>query len=116
MGRAMKKAEMEEHDEAYRALMARAHAAEARGLVRVAVDNALAAWEHLDGMVQYARRYAPREFDSFAAIDLVLKYAPLLLDAELLSRVEHLLDECKRIEKATAVDDRAMLAEARARL
>jgi len=61
---AMTKAEMEHHQQKYQSLMADARAAERAGLYRKAIEKALASWEHIDGMMQYERRYESKEFRS----------------------------------------------------
>lgn len=99
---AMKKAEMESHRERYRKLMHGARAAQREGLYNKAVADALASWDHIDGMMQYERRYEDREFDTVESIDLVLKYAPLLLDFRSLDRLESLLKTYRRIDKNTS--------------
>lgn len=114
---AMKKAEMEAHDAAYQSHLDRAYAAERRGMYRVAVDDAVSAWNHVDGMMQYRQRYCEqKDFNSFAAIDLVLKYAPLLLDASRIDQLEQLIDEYKRIERKSSANVSDRIAEARAAL
>jgi hypothetical protein len=112
----VKKAEMDEHRAAYQALMAEARAAEGGGLYAKAVHAALAAWEHIDGMMQYERRYTEKEFASIAAIELVLKYAPFLLDFPSLDALEKLLDENRRIERNTTSGVGEKLRKARERL
>jgi hypothetical protein len=113
---AMKKAEMEEHAGAYDALMASARLAESQGLYRVAVDAAIAAWEHIDGMMQYGIKYEKDEFTRISAIETVLKYAPLLFDFQNLDALEQLLETRKRIEKNTSVSVVDKLATARAQM
>lgn len=113
---AMRKAEMEEHHEAYRALMARAQAAEDQGLYREAMEAALAASHHADGMMQYAKKYQEREFASISAVDLVLRYGPLLLDFKSLRKVESLLDDYRRLTKGTSGDLPGKLAQAISRM
>jgi hypothetical protein len=112
----MTKAEMEEHDRQYHALMAQAHEALRQGLVRRAVQHALAAWDHIDGMMQYDRKYEKASFNTIPAVDLVLRYAPLLLDFRQLDRLEALLKEYRRIERDTTADVGDQLAQARARM
>jgi hypothetical protein len=112
----MKKSEMEEHHAAYHARMAAARAAEADGLYRAAVDAASAAWDYVDAMMQYERKYLDREFGSVPAIDLVLRYSPLLLDVKRLDALELLLKSRKRIERDTEADMAAKLRDARAKL
>ena len=112
----MTKAEMEEHDRQYHVLLAQAHEALRQGLVRRAVQHALAAWDHIDGMMQYDRKYENASFDTIPAVDLVLRYAPLLLDFRQLDRLEVLLKEYRRIERDTTADVGEQLAQARARM
>jgi len=85
---AMNKAEMESHRNDYYALMAQAWAAHHKGLYRKAVEWALSSWDHIDGMMQYERRYGKKEFESIEAIDMVLKYAPTV--PLLFRKAEHL--------------------------
>ncbi len=112
----MTKREMEIAYEAYYSRMARAREAAQQGLHRSAVQEALEAWPFIDGMMQYARRYKHEEFDTVSAIDLVLKYVPLLLDFRQLDRLEALLKEYRRIERDTAADVGEQLAKARLRM
>ena len=76
----MKKAEMEDHRAEYQALMSKARSAEREGFCRRAVELALASWDHIDGMMQYERRYENKEFANVQGIEMILKYAPLLFD------------------------------------
>jgi hypothetical protein len=64
-------------------------------------------------MLPYASRYEDREFSSISAIDLVLKYAPLLLDLRALDAVEQLLDDCRRIHRKSSEDLPAKVVTAR---
>ena len=98
----MKKEEILVHQQQYQLLMDEARAAEREGLYRVAVEKALASWEHIDGMMQYERKYESKEFSSVRAIDLTLKYAPLLLDFASLDKLEGLLKDFRRIERNTS--------------
>ena len=98
---AMKKAEMEAHRDRYSGILAEARAAVSNGLYNEAVKLALSSWDYVDGMMQYVRRYEEREFDSIEAIEIVLKYAPVLLHYESLDVLESLLQRSRRIEKNT---------------
>ncbi len=113
---AMKKAEMEEHASEYYAHMAAARAADGKGLFRVAVQAAKAAWAHVDGMMQYEQKYQDREFTSVPAIDLVLRYAPLLLDHASLAELESLFENYRRITKKTTDNLHSRLQEGRERI
>lgn len=111
---AMKKGELEEHRDKYDNLMLRARRAHQNGLFREAVQFALASWDYIDGMMQYERKYEKAEFESISAIDLVLKYAPVLLDSSTLDKLSVLLEEKRRIERDTSADMGAKLTEAKA--
>lgn len=108
----MKKSEMEEHYAAYHANMATARAAEASGLYRAAVNAASTAWEYIDGMMQYEQKYLDREFGGVPAIDLVLKYSPMLLDIRRLGILRDLLKSRKRIDRNASSDLAEELEEA----
>ncbi len=84
-----------------------------QGLFRDAIKNAVAACDHIDGMLQYGRKYENREFDSIEAIDLIVAYAPVLLDFRKLDAVEQKLKSCRRIERETNTDINAQLMAAR---
>jgi len=98
----MKKTEMEQHHTAYHELVTQARSAERTGLYRMAMQLALSSWEHVDGMMQYERKYEDTEFETIPAIEMVLKYAPLLFDFESLDALDALLKDCRRIEKNTS--------------
>lgn len=111
---AMTKAEMEADRAEYDALMARARLAIHQGLYREAVELAMSSWKHIDGMMQYKRKYEDKEFASIDAIDVVLQYAPLVFDCRSLEALESLLKDQRRIEKNTSEDLGDKLAQARA--
>lgn len=113
---AMTKAEMEHHHAQYHAHMASAREAQQRGLYRQAVEIAFRSWAHIDGMMQFERKYDSKDFASVTAIDLVLKYAPLLLDPVWLDKLDELLKDSRRIEKNTSESLADNLADARRRL
>ena len=113
---AMKKAEMEDHAEAYRSLMASAKVAESQGLYRAAVDASISAWEHIDGMMQYGIKYEKDTFSSISAIETVLKYAQLLFDSRSLQSLDELLESRKRIEKNTSISVVEKLETARLKM
>ena len=110
----MKKAELEQQDNAYQALMYKANAALRSNLYRETIEFAVSAWDYIDGMIQYQRRFADSEVSSIQAIDIVLHYAPLLMDSETLDRLEALLHSQKRITKSTGIDWDSRLSRARA--
>ncbi len=99
---AMKKAEMEAHRRKYKSLMAKAKTAKNKGVYHTAIELALSSWGYIDGMMRYERKYEEKDFDTIEAIDLVLRYAPLLLDFKSLDRLEALLKDRRQIEKNTS--------------
>ncbi len=111
---AMKKAEMEAASGDYKYLMMQARAAERDGLFRRAVELAIASWDHIDGMMKYERKYSQEEFGSIRAIEMVLRYAPLLLDVASLEKLQELLKQFRGIEKNTSESLGEKLAAARA--
>lgn len=113
---AKSKSELEADRDAYFEKLALARMAERGRLYRDAIKCALSAWPFIDGMMQFERRYNKREFESVEAIDLILKYSPLLLDFESLNVLDNLLEEFKRIERNTSDDMGEKLADARARM
>jgi hypothetical protein len=113
---AMAKAEISAHAAEYRAKMDAAQAAEARGLYPDAVQHAMSAWDDIDGMLQFANKYENREVPSISAIDLVLKYAALLLDLKSVDACEAFLARSKQIQKRTTDDLVGRLSSAREEL
>ena len=85
-------------------------------MYRQAIDAAMKAWDHIDGMIRFAVRDQAREYARFEAIDLVLKYAPLLLELREDWTDSMLLQEHRRIEKKSSANVTAALEEARARM
>lgn len=117
----MKKTEMEHHHSEYHAWVDRANLAENQGLYPKAIEAAMRAWEHIDGMIQYERKYGlykerDEPFGRIPAIELVLRRAPLLLNFEALNALESLLQQCPRVARSSSgclADD---LASARKRM
>jgi predicted Zn-ribbon and HTH transcriptional regulator len=99
---AMKKAEMEEHTHKYDALMKEALRAQKKGRLREALKTAVASLPHVYGMMRYERKYSDKDFESVRAIDLILKYAPLLFDLSALDEIQALLDDTRLVEKHTS--------------
>ena len=96
---AMKKAEMEAESLQYVQWMSLAREAERNGMYRAAVQAAISAWPYVDGMILHERKYGDGEVSRIEAIDIVLRYAPLLLDARPLNDLEALLTTYKRVLK-----------------
>jgi hypothetical protein len=112
----MKKAEMEQCHAEYDLRMAQSEKAQQAGMFHKAVQLALAAGEYVDGMIQYERNCMEIELSRIRALDMVLRYAPLLLDFSSLEKVGQLVAECRRIEKNVTTDYAKELAEARSRM
>lgn len=110
----MKKAELEECHKQYRKLMKDAREAQNAGAFRDAVRKAIAAWPHIDGMMQYERKFNNTELPTVEAIELVLNYAPTVFDRESLDQLETLLKDQRRIEKNTSENLSDKLGKARA--
>jgi hypothetical protein len=104
-----------DRDRYYEAL-SRAQAAARAGNLPAALRAARESLPHIDGMMQYETKKEDRAFDSIDAIDLILRFAPLLLDREALDEVSVILKAKKRIERDTDADMGNKLAEARQRL
>ena len=83
----------------YMALVSSATTAEWERRYWDAIRLARSAWPHIDGTLQYARRYMAEPLTGVEAIDVVLRCAPVLLDTRSLTAVTTLLAECKRIER-----------------
>jgi len=109
----MTKAEMEQHHAAYHALMDQVSTALRAWSYREAVDLAVSSFSHVDGMMQFEKKYGGKEATSVASIDFVLEYAPLMFDVESLDNLEELLGSQKRIAKNVSVDLGDQLRQAR---
>lgn len=99
----MNKADMESHRRNYERFLAESRKAESEGLYRQAISKCLDSLEHIDGMMKHARKTQETdEFSSIPTIDMVLRYAPVLLDYESIQRLEQLLKSRRYIEKYTS--------------
>lgn len=108
----MKKSEMEQSFAEYHARVSTARSSLGRGEYRAALDAAVSAWERVDGMMQHARKYGSGDVDGVEAFDLALEYAPLLLDRQLLAKLETFLEANRQIVRRTS-DIKTDLANAR---
>lgn len=96
--------------------MHRAVTAERDGEYGLAIDTALAGMPHVDAALQFEKRYLKLEASPVPLLQLVFRCAPPLFRSDALDRVETFLGEQKRVEKNAAIDVRAELAAARARM
>lgn len=108
-----KKADLQSAQTAYDRAMRLARAAEQQGDYPVAIARAIEAWEHLEGMMQFERRFEDAEFKSVPCIDLVLRHAPSILHAQALDELEHLLQTRRAIDRHASDDLATRLLEAR---
>ncbi len=110
------KAELEQQRNQYSALFEKAFAAEGAHLYREAIGYAIASLPFVDGMMQFERKYENHEFRSVETIDILLKYAPLLLHFPSLDELGVLLKSQKRIDKNASDDLATRLDAARQRM
>ncbi len=109
----MAKQQLLEAQRAYDRCISQARNAEAAGQYYDAVQSAMAAWDHVADMMKYERQYEEAEHKSLPCVDIVLKYAPYLLDADSLNRMAELLKGQRSIERNTSDDFAARLQAAR---
>src|SRR5690242_9125656 len=100
----MTKAELEEHWDRYVQHMENAETAVHAGLHRKGLESAVCALDFVDGMMRHAERNESEVFSNVPAIEMILKYSPLLLDVESLDRLGVVLKTQRRIEKKTSDD------------
>ena len=108
------KAELEDDCIQYAEMMQKAREAHQAGDFVAAISAAAAAWEFVDGMLQFTRRYGGVEsVKSIEAIDYVLRYGPVFFQAGYFEVLIGLLKSQRRIEKTTSVRIVDELAKAR---
>lgn len=110
------KAEMAEDRERYHKLVANAQLALRENRFREAVKIASSSWKHIDGMMQFERKYENKEFSNIEAIDIVLEYAPLLFEFTVLDELEALLKAQRKIDRDASDDLAGNLSKARTRM
>ena len=109
----MTKAEMEYDRAEYYAWIAKARAAQQKYLFGEAIALAMSSWDHIDGMMQYERRYESRESFNIEGIEIVLQFAPLLFDFTRLEKLETFLKNQRRIAKNASDDLAAKISDAK---
>lgn len=112
----MTKAEMQSHAEAYEECYRHAVRAKEAGDFEGVMDRAVMALPHVDGMMRYFEKVADAEFESVGAIDLILKYGPVLFAVDALAEVEAVLKAKKRIDREASADLAALTQAARVRM
>ena len=105
---------MEEHWRQYATFMKQSHDAEKQVDFSHVVRHAEASWEHIDGMLRHANQHDGQSENELDGIALVLRYAPVLFDYEVLGRLEQFLAGKRRITKSSSSDLNGDLAEAHA--
>lgn len=110
---AMTRPEMEHNRQEYYARVAIARSAQQDENFPKAVEFAILSWPHIDGMMQYERKYEEQTFVSIEGIDIFLTYGPVLFDSVNLDALAALLKSQRRIEKNTSADLGAALSDAR---
>jgi len=110
------KAELESNRARYHELMDQARLALKDGRYDEAVQIAASSCQHIDGMMQFERKYEDREFSNIEAIDVILNYAPLLFHFQVLDDLEILLKSQRRIDRDASDDLAGDLAKARTRM
>ena len=113
---AMKKAELEDHRDAYFKLVDKINSAGSQGAYDKAIKLAVRSWDHVDGMMQYGRRFEKTEFDNISTIEFVLTYSPLVFHFESLDALEKLLKDQRRIDRNTSENLVGKLDRARAQM
>jgi hypothetical protein len=109
----MTKAEMEYDRAEYFAWIAKARAEQQKYLFSEAIESAMSSWDHIDGMMQYERKYEGRDVFTIEGIEIVLQYAPLLFDFTRLDKLELLLKTQRRIAKNASDDLANKISEAK---
>jgi hypothetical protein len=109
----MAKAEMEDHRAQYDALLSRALKALQSDDYGRAKELAISCWQHIDGMMQYERKYGDQDRISIDAIEIALRIAPLFFDYGCLDTLKTLLKNQRRIEKNSAenLSDKLAIAQ-----
>jgi hypothetical protein len=100
----MTKAEMESHRNEYHALVSKAQSALQNGAHLQAVGIAVSSWVHIDGMMQFERKYEKMDLVHLEGVEIVLALAPYLLDFQSLAQLDGFLKSQRRIEKNTSAD------------
>ena len=110
------KADLESDQVRYHELMDQVRSALKGGRHDEAVRLAASSYKHIDGMMQFERKYKDTEFSNIEAIDVVLDYAPLLFHSQLLDDLENLLKSERRIDRDASDDLAGDLSKARERM
>lgn len=108
----MNRSEAAQHYQEYVALMRQARAAAERYDIPRVLELATAAWGCIDGMLRHVRRDGSEKVPQLAAISLVLRFAPIVFEKDLLTRLEQFLKSNRRIAKEAGLAVSESVAEA----
>lgn len=100
----MSKATLQEAQAKYDDLTDQMREAERAGNFELAIRLAKQAWQFVDDMMKFEKRYEGGTFRSVPCIELVLRYAPLLLDKGSLIELANLLKEKRSIDRNATVN------------
>jgi hypothetical protein len=106
------KAELQNDQAEYDRLHAAALAAVGRVDFDAALDHCIDSLKHVDGMMQFEKRWEKRQFHSVETIDLLLRYAPILQRRDCLDALTTILAADRRIDRLATADLAALLLEA----
>lgn len=106
------KAELESEHNRCHAITLRAIAAEREHRYGEAIDLSLSCLKHLDGSIQYERKYLKVDDSPLPTIRIVFVYAPPLFRRDALDLVRELLFKNRRIVKSSGEDLKAQLDHA----
>jgi hypothetical protein len=112
----MTKAELEATSVSYHELVEGARRLQSTGLVKNAMEMAAKAWECVEGMLQYERRYEKAEVGAVDAFDIVLNAAPLLLDLKALNQLEQFIASRRKLSRDKSLNLPERIVEARGRI
>lgn len=87
----------------------------ANGRYKDALRLALGTLDDVDAMIQYRAKYEKTEVTSVETIDLILRYAPLLLDTAAIDELASVLKRYKRIDRVIPADLASETVQARRR-
>lgn len=106
------KAELESEHKQCRAITLRAIAAEREHRYGEAIDLSVSSLKHLDGSIQYERKYLKVEDSQLPTIGIVLVYAPPLFRRDALESVGEVFAKNRRVAKSSGQDLKAQLDHA----
>ena len=100
----MKKAQMQDHWQQYADHLKKARRAIQSNDIHRALEAAELSWPHIDGMLRHASNLDGRTERPLDGFKLVLKYAPPVLDYQILSRLEEFVSGKRRIRSSSTRD------------